>query len=83
MLLIIIFLQFRLAYVDPQSGVFGARYLVDESKKIALNYLHGHFSVDLFTALPLPQVSSFVVPCVNVILPVYILDLVFSAHFCI
>ncbi|XP_043809170.1 probable cyclic nucleotide-gated ion channel 20, chloroplastic isoform X6 [Manihot esculenta] len=50
-----ILLQFRLAYVAPESRVVGAGELVDHPKKIALNYLRGYFSFDLLVALPLPQ----------------------------
>lgn len=51
------FFQFRLAYVNPESRVFGAGDLVDHPKEIAIHYLHGYFFLDLFVALPLPQVS--------------------------
>ncbi|XP_052183646.1 probable cyclic nucleotide-gated ion channel 20, chloroplastic isoform X2 [Diospyros lotus] len=51
-----ILLQFRLAYVAPESRVVGAGDLVDHPKKIALNYLSGYFLIDLFAVLPLPQV---------------------------
>ncbi|KAL5545157.1 hypothetical protein UlMin_008941 [Ulmus minor] len=51
-----LFLQFRLAYVAPESRVFGAGELVDHPKKIALNYLRGYFLIDFFIALPLPQI---------------------------
>ncbi|KAL7178491.1 hypothetical protein ACSBR1_041954 [Camellia fascicularis] len=50
-----ILLQFRLAYVAPESRVVGAGELVDHPKKIALNYLFGYFLIDLFIVLPLPQ----------------------------
>jgi len=50
-------LQFRLAYVAPESRVVGAGDLVDHPKKIALNYLSGYFLIDFFVVLPLPQVS--------------------------
>ena len=52
-------LQFRLAYVAPESRVVGAGDLVDHPKKIAIHYLHGYFLIDLFIVLPLPQVSLF------------------------
>lgn len=52
-----IFLQFRLAYVAPESRVVGAGDLVDHPKKIAINYLSGYFVVDFFIVLPLPQVN--------------------------
>ncbi|XP_059645563.1 probable cyclic nucleotide-gated ion channel 20, chloroplastic isoform X4 [Cornus florida] len=48
-------LQFRLAYIAPESRVVGAGDLVDHPKKIALNYLSGYFLVDVFVVLPLPQ----------------------------
>uniref|UniRef100_A0A0K8WML8 Cyclic nucleotide-gated channel 20-like n=1 Tax=Acacia koa TaxID=468172 RepID=A0A0K8WML8_ACAKO len=49
-------LQFRLAYVAPDSRVVGAGDLVDHPKKIALHYLKGYFLVDLFVVFPLPQI---------------------------
>ena len=53
-------MQFRLAYVSPESRVVGAGDLVDHPKKIAIHYLRGFFFfIDLFIVLPLPQVSSF------------------------
>lgn len=54
-------LQFRLAYVAPESRVVGAGDLVDEPKKIAVHYLRGHFFLDFFVVLPLPQVMILVV----------------------
>ncbi|XP_021683421.2 probable cyclic nucleotide-gated ion channel 20, chloroplastic isoform X2 [Hevea brasiliensis] len=50
-----ILLQFRLAYVAPESRVVGAGELVDHPKKISMNYLRGYFFLDLFIVLPLPQ----------------------------
>lgn len=56
-------LQFRLAYVAPESRVVGAGELVDEPKRIALHYLYGYFSIDVFVVLPLPQIMIlFVLP---------------------
>ena len=52
-------MQFRLAYVAPESRVVGAGDLVDHPKKIAIHYLRGFFFIDLFIVLPLPQVSIF------------------------
>ncbi|KAF8407523.1 hypothetical protein HHK36_006657 [Tetracentron sinense] len=49
-------LQFRLAYVAPESRVVGAGELVDHPKKIAVRYLSGYFLLDLFLLLPLPQI---------------------------
>ncbi|KAL6962822.1 hypothetical protein U1Q18_037783 [Sarracenia purpurea var. burkii] len=58
-----ILLQFRLAYVAPESRVVGAGDLVDHPKKIALNYLSGYFFIDFFIVLPLPQiVMLFLLP---------------------
>ncbi|XP_031104447.1 probable cyclic nucleotide-gated ion channel 20, chloroplastic isoform X1 [Ipomoea triloba] len=54
--LIHMLLQFRLAYVAPESRVVGAGDLVDHPKKIAVNYLKGFFLIDLFVVLPLPQI---------------------------
>jgi hypothetical protein len=50
-------LQFRLAYIAPESRVVGAGELVDHPKKIALHYLQTYFLFDLFVVLPLPQVT--------------------------
>lgn len=49
-------MQFRLAYVAPESRVVGTGDLVDEPMKIAMRYLRGFFVLDLFVVLPLPQV---------------------------
>ncbi|KAJ6969932.1 cyclic nucleotide-gated ion channel 20 [Populus alba x Populus x berolinensis] len=54
-----ILLQFRLAYVAPESRVVGAGELVDHPKKIAKHYLRGFFFIDLFMVLPLPQITLF------------------------
>ncbi|XP_039156852.1 probable cyclic nucleotide-gated ion channel 20, chloroplastic [Eucalyptus grandis] len=51
-----ILLQFRLAYVAPETRVVGAGDLVDHPKRITLNYLRGYFFIDLFVAFPLPQI---------------------------
>ncbi|CAN8270239.1 unnamed protein product [Cochlearia groenlandica] len=51
-----ILLQFRLAYVAPESTVVGAGQLVDHPKKIALHYFRGKFFLDLFIVMPLPQI---------------------------
>ncbi|KAL9324371.1 hypothetical protein ACSQ67_009228 [Phaseolus vulgaris] len=58
-----ILLQFRLAYVAPESRVVGAGELVDHPKKIALHYIKTSFFIDLFVVLPLPQIFIlFVLP---------------------
>lgn len=54
-------LQFRLAYVSPETTVVGAGELIDDPKKIALNYLKGYFIFDLFVVLPLPQIVILLV----------------------
>lgn len=54
-------LQFRLAYVAPESRVVGAGELVDHPKKIAMNYIKGKFFVDLLVVLPLPQIIVFLI----------------------
>ncbi|XP_071901936.1 probable cyclic nucleotide-gated ion channel 20, chloroplastic [Coffea arabica] len=54
--LIHMLLQFRLAYVAPESRVVGAGDLVDHPKKIAIHYLSGYFVIDFFVVLPLPQI---------------------------
>ncbi|XP_071722418.1 probable cyclic nucleotide-gated ion channel 20, chloroplastic [Rutidosis leptorrhynchoides] len=53
-------LQFRLAYVAPDSRVVAGE-LVDHPKKIARNYLCSFFPIDLFIVLPLPQIMILVV----------------------
>ncbi|XP_057855168.1 probable cyclic nucleotide-gated ion channel 20, chloroplastic [Cryptomeria japonica] len=54
-------LQFRLAYVGPESRVVGAGDLVDDPKEIAQHYLCRYFLLDLFVVLPLPQIMILVV----------------------
>ncbi|KAK7314721.1 hypothetical protein VNO77_33248 [Canavalia gladiata] len=54
-----IILQFRLAYVVPETTVVGAGELEDCPKKIALHYLQTSFIIDLFVVLPLPQIFIF------------------------
>ncbi|KAL9324370.1 hypothetical protein ACSQ67_009227 [Phaseolus vulgaris] len=54
-------LQFRLAYVAPESRVVGAGELVDHPKKIALHYIKTSFFIDLFVVLPLPQIFILLV----------------------
>ncbi|XP_062111008.1 probable cyclic nucleotide-gated ion channel 20, chloroplastic [Humulus lupulus] len=54
-------LQFRLAYVAPESRIVGAGELVDHPQKIARNYFRGCFFIDLFVVLPLPQIIILLV----------------------
>ncbi|GAB4842685.1 Probable cyclic nucleotide-gated ion channel 20, chloroplastic [Ancistrocladus abbreviatus] len=56
-----ILLQFRLAYVAPESRVVGAGDLVDHPKRIALHYLTGYFLIDIFAVLPLPQIMILMI----------------------
>ncbi|GJY64731.1 hypothetical protein Tco_0466191 [Tanacetum coccineum] len=49
-------LQFKLAFIPPESGVVGVGKLVDDPKKVALHYLSGFFPLDLFIVIPLPQI---------------------------
>ncbi|KAG5415848.1 hypothetical protein IGI04_003415 [Brassica rapa subsp. trilocularis] len=53
-----ILLQFRMAYVAPESRIVGAGQLVDHPRKIARNYLRGKFFLDLFIVLPIPQIMT-------------------------
>ncbi|KAL8202024.1 hypothetical protein R6Q57_011171 [Mikania cordata] len=48
--------QFRLAFISPESRVVGSGDLVDDPRKIALHYLSGFFLLDLFIVFPLPQI---------------------------
>ncbi|XP_047983656.1 probable cyclic nucleotide-gated ion channel 20, chloroplastic isoform X2 [Salvia hispanica] len=50
-----ILLQFRLAYVAPETRVAGSGDLVDDPKMIAWNYFTTYFLVDLVVVLPMPQ----------------------------
>ncbi|XP_057247070.1 probable cyclic nucleotide-gated ion channel 20, chloroplastic isoform X2 [Beta vulgaris subsp. vulgaris] len=54
-------LEFRLAYVAPESRVVGAGVLVDLPSKIALHYFTGYFLIDFFAALPIPQIVILLV----------------------
>ncbi|KAH0942875.1 hypothetical protein HID58_002542 [Brassica napus] len=58
-----ILLQFRLAYVSPESMVVGVTWLVDHPVKIARHYFQGNFFLDLFIVMPLPQILiSWITP---------------------
>ncbi|KAL3680015.1 hypothetical protein R1sor_022971 [Riccia sorocarpa] len=56
-----ILLQFRLAYVANSSTTRNAGQLEDNPRKIAKHYLRGWFALDLFTALPIPQLLFWTV----------------------
>ncbi|KAL3718795.1 hypothetical protein ACJRO7_003841 [Eucalyptus globulus] len=51
-----IIVQFNTAFIAPSSRVFGRGELVIDHRKIALRYLRSRFWIDLYVALPLPQV---------------------------
>ncbi|XP_061355806.1 probable cyclic nucleotide-gated ion channel 20, chloroplastic isoform X1 [Gastrolobium bilobum] len=51
-----ILLQFRLAYISPESRVVGAGDLVDGPWEIASNYMKGYFFLDFLVVLPFPQI---------------------------
>nr|GMD67791.1 probable cyclic nucleotide-gated ion channel 20, chloroplastic isoform X1 [Ipomoea batatas]GME19034.1 probable cyclic nucleotide-gated ion channel 20, chloroplastic isoform X1 [Ipomoea batatas] len=63
--LIHMLLQFRLAYVNPESRVFGAGDLVDHPKSIVLHYLKGYFFIDFFIILPFPQQQFWFNMCLD------------------
>jgi cyclic nucleotide gated channel len=50
-------IKFRTAFVSPSSRVFGRGELVMDPRLIARRYLRSEFFLDLFAALPLPQVQ--------------------------
>ncbi|KAH7302346.1 hypothetical protein KP509_23G068600 [Ceratopteris richardii] len=54
-------LQFRTAYVEPYSRVFGLGVLVSDSKLIAKRYLLRDFWLDLLAVLPIPQVVIWII----------------------
>lgn len=54
------YMQFRLAYVAPETRVVGAGELEYHPKKIAMNYVKGFFLIDLLVILPLPQVRTLI-----------------------
>ncbi|PKH70411.1 hypothetical protein CRG98_050070, partial [Punica granatum] len=56
-----ILLQFRLAYIAPELRVVGAGDLVNNPKEIALHYLQGYFFIDLFIAIPFPQIMILLI----------------------
>lgn len=54
-------LQFRVAYVEPSSRIFGRGELVVDKESIAHHYLRGNFALDFFAWLPIPQVRLEIV----------------------
>ncbi|KAL5201803.1 hypothetical protein ABZP36_036157 [Zizania latifolia] len=56
-----IMVKFHTAYVDPKSRVLGKGELVMDLKKIQQRYLRTDFFVDLLAAIPLPQVTVWVI----------------------
>ncbi|GAQ80019.1 cyclic nucleotide-gated cation channel [Klebsormidium nitens] len=48
-------LQFRVAYTEPSSRIFGRGELVVDKESIAKHYLQGNFALDFFAWLPIPQ----------------------------
>lgn len=61
-----VFIKFRTAFVSPTSRVFGRGELVKDPRAIAIRYLKSDFIIDVFAALPLPQIVIwFVIPAVK------------------
>ncbi|GAU28153.1 hypothetical protein TSUD_313120 [Trifolium subterraneum] len=64
--LINMIIKFRTAFVSPSSRVFGRGELVMDPKLIARRYLRSEFFLDLFAALPLPQIVIwFIMPAIR------------------
>ncbi|WJX41926.1 hypothetical protein P8452_29214 [Trifolium repens] len=59
-------IKFRTAFVSPSSRVFGRGELVMDLGLIARRYLRSEFFLDLFAALPLPQIVIwFIMPAIR------------------
>ncbi|AES73805.2 putative potassium channel, voltage-dependent, EAG/ELK/ERG [Medicago truncatula] len=59
-------IKFRTAFVSPSSRVFGRGELVMDPRLIARRYLRSEFFLDLFAALPLPQIVIwFIMPAIR------------------
>ncbi|XP_057743935.1 protein CNGC15a-like isoform X1 [Arachis stenosperma] len=56
-----IYVRFQTAYVAPSSRVSGRGELIIDSSKIASQYMHKDFWIDLLAAQPLPQVVIWTV----------------------
>lgn len=54
-----IVIKFRTAFIAPRSRVFGRGELVIDGKEIGIRYFKSKFSLDLLSALPLPQAYIF------------------------
>ncbi|TKW34607.1 hypothetical protein SEVIR_2G316400v4 [Setaria viridis] len=54
-------IKFHTAYVDPKSRVLGKGELVVDIKKIQQRYLRTDFFVDILAAVPLPQVTVWLI----------------------
>ncbi|KAJ1290797.1 hypothetical protein BS78_02G270700 [Paspalum vaginatum] len=54
-------IKFRTAYVDPKSRVLGKGELVVDIKKIQQRYIRTDFFVDILAAVPLPQVTVWLI----------------------
>lgn len=53
--------KFHTAYVDPKSRVLGKGELVVDIKKIQQRYIRTDFFVDILAAVPLPQVTVWLI----------------------
>lgn len=56
-----IVVKFHTAYVDPKSRVLGKGELIVDLKKIQRRYFRTDFFIDLLAAVPLPQVTVWLV----------------------
>ncbi|KAG2645183.1 cyclic nucleotide-gated ion channel 17-like isoform X2 [Panicum virgatum] len=54
-------IKFHTAYVDPKSRVLGKGELVVDIKKIRRRYIRTDFFVDILAAVPLPQVTVWLI----------------------
>ncbi|KAL6656469.1 hypothetical protein ACP70R_007295 [Stipagrostis hirtigluma subsp. patula] len=54
-------IKFHTAYVDPKSRVLGKGELVVDIKKIQQRYVRTDFFIDLLAAVPIPQVTVWLI----------------------
>ncbi|KAL6601416.1 hypothetical protein ACP70R_044636 [Stipagrostis hirtigluma subsp. patula] len=54
-------IKFHTAYVDPKSRVLGKGELVVDIKKIQQRYIRTDFFIDLLAAVPIPQVTVWLI----------------------